>query len=510
MNHQTPSAQTAAAHVDVLIIGAGISGIGMAVHLKEKCPDRSFMMIERRSEIGGTWNLFNYPGIRSDSDMHTLGFEFEPWREQKAIADGPSILNYLHQIKDQRGLTDHIRLGHKVVSARWSSSQARWTIKAEVEGQEIATITANFLYMGTGYYDYDEGYDPAFAGRETFGGEIIHPQFWPKDFDYAGKRIVVIGSGATAVTIVPSVADKAAHVTMLQRTPTWYFIRPAKDWLANALRKVMPDSWAYRFIRFKNVRMQQIAFKRARKDPAKVGEFLLNKVRKDLGPAMQEADFTPPYGPWEQRLCLVPDGDMFQAIRDGKADIVTDHIERFTPTGIELKSGRHLDADVIITATGLKLAMAGKVAFSIDGAPVDFTQRFYYKGCMFSDMPNMAIVFGYLNASWTLKVDIVATFVCRVLNHMRATGSEIAVPRLGSDGAVNEEQIFDFSSGYVQRALNILPKQGDRMPWRLNQDYLFDRKVLREERVDDGVLAFEKAHGGVEADTARETAIAAE
>jgi len=506
MKHEKSSDMQAATHLDVLIIGAGISGIGMAVHLKDKCPDRSFAMLERRSDIGGTWDLFNYPGIRSDSDMHTLGFEFEPWREQKAIADGPSILNYLRRIKDDRGLTDHIRLGHKVLSASWSSSAARWTIEAEVEGQGICHLTANYLFMGTGYYDYDQGYDPAFAGREVFGGEIIHPQFWPKDFNHAGKRIVVIGSGATAVTIVPSVADKAAHVTMLQRTPTWYFSRPAKDWLANSLRAIMPDEWAYRFIRFKNVRMQQIAFKRARSDPKKVGDYLLKRIRKILGPTMHEPDFQPPYGPWEQRLCLVPDGDMFNAIREGRADIVTDHIERFTPTGIKLLSGRHLDADVIITATGLKLAMAGKVDFAIDGKPVDFTQHFYYKGCMFSDMPNMAIVFGYLNASWTLKVDIVADFVCRTLNHMRATDTSIAVPVLGSDGPVNEEKIFDFSSGYVQRALNILPKQGDRMPWRLNQDYLFDRKVLREDRVDDGVLTFEKAH----AVAAEHSAIAAE
>jgi cation diffusion facilitator CzcD-associated flavoprotein CzcO len=300
--------------------------------------------------------------------------------------------------------------------------------------------------------------------------------------------------------------DRAKHVTMLQRTPTWYWSRPAKDWLANSLRAIMPDEWAYRIIRFKNVRMQQISFNRARKDPKKVGDYLLKRIRKIMGSKMHEPDFQPPYGPWEQRLCLVPDGDMFKAIRDGKADIVTDHIDHFTPTGIQLKSGKHLDADVIVTATGLKLAMAGKVDFSVDGQPLDFTQHFYYKGCMFSDVPNMAIVFGYLNASWTLKVDIVADFVCRTLNHMQATNSDIAVPVLGSDGAVNEEQIFDFSSGYVQRALDILPKQGDRMPWRLNQDYLFDRKVLREEAVDDGVLAFRKAAVQVE----EPTAIAAE
>ena len=291
MKHEKPSDLKAASHVDVLIIGAGISCIGMAVHLKEKCPGRTFAILERRSDIGGTWNLFQYPGIRSDSDMHTLGFEFEPWREQKAIADGPSILSYLKRIKDERGLNDHIRLGHKVLSASWSSSEARWTIAAEVEGEGVQHLTCSYLFMGTGYYDYDQGYDPEFAGRESFGGQIIHPQFWPKDFDYAGKRIVVIGSGATAVTIVPSMTDRAKHVTMLQRTPTSYWSRPAKDWLANSLRAIMPDEWAYRIIRFKNVRMQQIAFRRARENPKKVGDYLLKRIRKIMGSKMHEPDF---------------------------------------------------------------------------------------------------------------------------------------------------------------------------------------------------------------------------
>jgi len=490
----------------VLIVGAGISGIGMAAHMKMLCPDRSFTIIERRAQVGGTWDPFRYPGVRSDSDMHTLGFIFEPWKHEKSIADGPAILDYLNRIVDERDIRRHIRFDSKVVSADFDSEAAHWVVTLEGNDGQRSRITAGWMYLGSGYYDYDKPYEAQFEGREDFKGEIIHPQFWPENLDYTGKRVVVIGSGATAVTIVPSMADKAAHVTMLQRTPTWYWSRPAKDWLANSLRAIMPDEWAYRIIRFKNVRMQQISFNRARKDPKKVGDYLLKRIRKIMGSKMHEPDFQPPYGPWEQRLCLVPDGDMFKAIRDGKADIVTDHIDHFTPTGIQLKSGKHLDADVIVTATGLKLAMAGKVDFSVDGQPLDFTQHFYYKGCMFSDVPNMAIVFGYLNASWTLKVDIVADFVCRTLNHMQATNSDIAVPVLGSDGAVNEEQIFDFSSGYVQRALDILPKQGDRMPWRLNQDYLFDRKVLREEAVDDGVLAFRKAAVQVE----EPTAIAAE
>ena len=474
--------------VDVLIVGAGISGIGMAVHLRGKCPGKSFALMDRRDEIGGTWNLFQYPGIRSDSDMHTLGFKFEPWTEQKAIADGPSIMNYLHRIKAKHDLEKHIHLGHKVLSASWSSKDGRWTVTAEKSDGSHAIIHANFLYMGSGYYDYDEGYDAKIEGIETFKGNVVHPQFWPKDLDYTGKKIVVIGSGATAVTIVPVMAQKAAHVTMLQRTPTWYFARDARDHLANFLRKIMPEQWAYNIIRRKNVFMQDLVYRTARENPEKFIEKLEKPLKKELGDKYNKEDYTPPYGPWEQRLCLVPDSDLFKAIRAGTAEVRTGHIDSVTADGITLKSGEKLDADIIVTATGLKLAVAGKVAFEVDGKPINFHDHFYYKGCMFSDIPNMAIVFGYLNASWTLKADIVSEYICRLLNHMDATNTRIANPVLSGD--VEEDELFDFSSGYIQRSIDELPRNSTKMPWKLNQNYLFDKKVLLKEPVDDGVIKF--------------------
>jgi monooxygenase len=481
---------------DVLIVGAGISGIGMAVHLQQHCPGKSFALIERRANLGGTWDLFRYPGIRSDSDMHTLGFIFEPWREQKAIADGPSILKYLNKITDDRGLRQHIKFNRKVVSADWDSPTARWTVTLEDETGKRTATTARFLYMGSGYYDYDQGYNPDFPGRDDFAGQIVHPQFWPRDMDYTGKRVVVIGSGATAVTLVPSLTEKgdgkgAAHVTMLQRTPTWYFIRPAEDKLANFLRKVLPEQWAYRFTRFKNVRMQDFAFKRARSKPEKVKEFLTNKIKQDLGDKFDATAFTPPYNPWDQRLCLVPDSDFFIALREGKADVVTDHIEKFDATGIKLKSGQHLDADIIITATGLKLAVAGKVAFTVDGQAVTWHDHFYYKGCMFSDIPNLAVVFGYLNASWTLKADIVSAYVCRLLNEMDSKRADYAVA--SPSEPLEQEELFDFSSGYIQRSINSLPRNSVTAPWKLNQNYLKDRVIMLEDIVDDGVIAFKRA-----------------
>ncbi len=474
--------------VDVLIVGAGISGIGMAVHLRDKCPGKSFALVERREDIGGTWDLFQYPGIRSDSDMHTLGFTFEPWTEQKAIADGPSIIKYLHRIKDKHDLEKHIRFGHKVLSASWSSEDARWTVTAEKSDGSIAQIHANFLYMGAGYYDYDNPYDAQIEGLSNFKGDVVHPQFWPKDYDYNGKKVVIIGSGATAVTIVPVMAEKAEHVTMLQRTPTWYAARPAKDWMANTLRKIMPEMWAYKIIRKKNVWMQDLTFRMARDKPHKVIKKLEKPLKKDLGDKYNKADYTPPYGPWEQRLCLVPDSDMFKAIASGKAALKTGHIDTVTESGIKLKSGETLDADVIVTATGLKLAVAGKVQFEVDGKPVNWPDHYYYKGCMFSDIPNLSIVFGYLNASWTLKADIVSEYTCRLLNHMDATATRIANPVL--DKELEQEELFDFSSGYIQRSINELPRNSTAMPWKLNQDYLYDKKILQDEPVDDGTLQF--------------------
>ncbi|MGB3846326.1 MAG: NAD(P)/FAD-dependent oxidoreductase [Sphingopyxis sp.] len=491
---RTGSNAAAPVDQDVLIVGAGISGIGMAVHLQMNCPDRSFGIAERRADLGGTWDLFRYPGIRSDSDMHTLGFVFEPWKHEKSIADGPAILDYLNRIVDERGIRERIRFDRKVVGADWDSADARWTVTMEDSQGTQSTTTARWLYLGAGYYDYDEPFDANFAGRADFQGQVLHPQFWPKDLDYKGKKVVVIGSGATAVTIVPSMAKEAGHVTMLQRTPTWYAIRPAKDGFANFLRKILPEELAYKITRFKNVKLQDIVFKKARDKPQKVKDFLTKKVKAALGDRYDEKAFTPPYNPWEQRLCLVPDADFFEAMKADKASVVTDHIERFDATGIQLKSGQHLDADIIVTATGLKLAVAGKIPVRVDGDPVDWSEHFYYKACMFSNVPNFSAVFGYLNASWTLRADIVSEYVCRVLNHMRATGTEIALPLLEDPSTLTEENIFDFSSGYIQRSLHIMPKSAVALPWRLSQNYIQDRIDMRTGAIDDGVLAFGKPH----------------
>ena len=480
---------------DVLIVGAGISGIGMAAHMEMMCPGRSYAIVERRENLGGTWDLFQYPGIRSDSDMHTLGFVFEPWRHEKSIADAPAIIDYLNTIVDERDIRKHIRYGHKVISSDWNSDEARWHVTMELDDGSTTHLTANFLYLGSGYYDYDEAYNPGFD-TGAFNGQVIHPQFWPEDLDYAGKKVLVIGSGATAVTIVPSLtkgAQGAAHVTMLQRTPTWMFARPAKDGIANFLRKVLPEKLAYKITRFKNIRMQDFAFKMARKKPEKVKASLKKAIQKTLGDKYDDPTFTPPYDPWDQRLCLVPDDDLFEAMNAGKASIVTGHIEQFTSKGVKLTSGEEVEADIIVTATGLKMAIAGKIAVSQDGEPVNFAERFYYKGCMFSNLPNLAVVFGYLNASWTLRADINSDYICRVLNHMQATGTDVATPEMAEDHGLEEDDIFDFSSGYIQRALDIMPKSAVNYPWRLNQEYVSDRKIMAEGPIADSILAFERA-----------------
>lgn len=479
---------------DVLIVGAGISGIGMAAHMGMKAPQHSYCIVERRDNLGGTWDLFRYPGIRSDSDMHTLGFDFEPWRHEKSIADAPAILEYLDRIVDERGIRQHIRFGHKVIAADFHHDDARWHVELEKADGTRTRMTANFIYLGAGYYDYDEAYDPGFDFGE-FEGQVIHPQFWPEDLEYAGKRVVVIGSGATAVTIVPSMAREAAHVTMLQRTPTWMFSRPAKDALANFLRKILPEKLAYRLTRFKNIKMQDFSFKLARDNPQKVKDALYKKIEEALGPDYDKATFTPPYNPWEQRLCLVPDQDLFTAMKAGRADVVTGQIARFEKGGVMLTDGQFIPADIVVTATGLKLAVAGKIAISVDGDPVAFNQRFYYKGCMFSNLPNLAVVFGYLNASWTLRADINADYVCRVLQHMRKTGATIATPVLTPEGeaAIIEDDVFDFSSGYIQRGKHIMPRNSVSYPWRLNQEYVVDRKRLRDDPLTDGILTFTTA-----------------
>lgn len=485
------------ADVDVLIVGAGISGISMAAQMTMYCPQRSFAVVERRDNPGGTWDLFKYPGIRSDSDMHSFGFRFEPWIHEQSIADGQNILEYLDRVIDRYGIRPHMQFGQKVLSADWNSSEARWHVEMEDAAGRRTRRTASFLYLGSGYYDYDDPHDPAFAGREDFRGTIIHPQFWPDDLDYKSKRVVIVGSGATAVTILPAMAKDAAHVTMLQRTPTWMGARPQKDVIANALRKILPEKLAYRITRFKNIRMHQFIFKRARAKPHKVARFLTRKAKKALGPAWSEKDFVPPYNPWEQRLCLVPDGDLFETVKSGRASVVTDRIARFDETGLVLESGRHLDADIVVTATGLRLTLGGKIAVTLDGKPVDWSQRWFYRGCMFSNVPNLAVVFGYLNAAWTLRADNTARFVCDVLNRMTELDADIACPVLAEDHELTEDNPYAFSSGYLERARHLMPKSSLALPWRHNMDYLADVKDFRERPVDDGVLRFEKVRGAV-------------
>lgn len=500
MNAQTPIVRQDETILDMIIVGAGISGIGMAVHLTRECPGKSFAILDRREQIGGTWDLFRYPGIRSDSDMHTLGFSFAPWKHEKAIADGPSILEYLNQIADEHDLRGKMHFGEKVISADWDSADACWTVTTEADDGTRTRRHGRFLFLGSGYYDYDTPYDAQFKGREKFKGTIIHPQFWPQDLDYSGKKVVVIGSGATAVTIVPAMAaGGAGHVTMLQRTPTWMISRPAKDKIANTLRKVLPEKAAYALTRSKNIFMQDLMFKRARNAPDKVKAYLEGQLRENLGANYRAEDFTPPYDPWDQRLCLVPDADFFDAINAGRASVVTDQIDSFDATGIKLKSGEHLDADIIVTATGLQMSFAGKIAVTVDGAAVDFSQHYFYRNCMFSNVPNLAGVFGYLNASWTLRVDIVAEYITRLLRQMDAFGAVAATPALAAGAEPAEDDIFDFSSGYIQRGKHLMPRNAAALPWRLNQEYRKDRQDMRQAPIDDGVLQFQRARERVPA-----------
>ncbi len=478
--------------VDVLIVGAGLSGIGAAAHLTMQCPNKSYAIVEQRADMGGTWDLFRYPGIRSDSDMHTLGYRFKPWLHEKTIADGPAIHEYVHETAAEYKINQHIHFGHRVMSANWSSPDARWHITAQaVDGGEERHFAARFLFMCAGYYDYDQGYTPEFPGSADFGGQVVHPQHWPVNLDYTGKRITVIGSGATAVTIVPVMAQKGAKVTMLQRSPTYMVSRPARDKFANNLRKLLPEKLAYAITRWRNINMQRFTYWYARKNPAKMGTKLIDMARSEL-PASVDVDthFTPTYGPWEQRLCLIPDSDMFKAISGGKAEVVTDHIDHFTQTGIQLKSGKHLDADIIITATGLNLVTLGKTALSVDGVPVNLGNHVNYKGVMFNDIPNLASVFGYINASWTLKTDIVADYVCRLLQTMDKKGAVVANPHLDDPDMPRLPFVNDFSSGYFARSFDKLPKNGDRHPWRVLQDYTAEKKILTQDPVDDGVMVF--------------------
>ena len=491
----------------MIVIGAGISGIGQAYHLQTEAPDRTYLILEGRTDIGGTWDLFRYPGIRSDSDMHTLGYEFKPWNAEKAIADGPSIMAYLRETIAENGIDRHIRFDHLVRHAAWSSETATWTVDVELATTgEHLTYTCNFLSMCSGYYSYRHGHTPHFEGRDRFQGRIVHPQQWPDDLDDAGKRVVVIGSGATAMTLVPAMAARAAHVTMLQRSPTYVAAGPDVDLIANGLRKVLPDSVAYGVTRWKNTKLQQFMYKRMRANPDKAKSLLVGRVRKALGPDYDvDTHFTPSYAPWDQRLCLVPNGDLFEAINAGTASVVTDTIVRFDETGIELESGEHLDADIIVTATGLEMVTLGEVDFVVDGEPIDFAQTWSYKGFAYSDVPNLASTFGYVNASWTLRADLIATYTCRLLNHMTETNTTICTPRLRpSDASMVARPMLDhLTSGYVLRAAERFPKQGDREPWINPQDYAKDRKMFRKEPVDDGVMAFSTVRPSVQVDEGR-------
>ncbi len=482
-----------AEHLDVIIVGAGLSGIGAAVHLKRDCPSKTFTILEARDVIGGTWDLFRYPGIRSDSDMFTLGYAFKPWRDEKAIADGPSILAYVKETATENGLEAAIRFRHRVVSASWSTPDARWTIEIDVtdgESTSRKTMTCGFFYVCAGYYDYAGGYTPSFPGCDRFEGKVVHPQNWTKDIEYQGKRVIVIGSGATAVTLVPELAKKASHVTMLQRSPTYVFSRPAEDKVANWMRDRMPAHLAYGITRWKNVALGMLLYQMSRRRPDKVKAWLRSMTKSSVGDAVDvDKHFNPRYNPWDQRMCLIPDGDLWDVLKDGRASIVTDTIETFTEKGIKLTSGEELEADLIVTATGLKLQFLGAAKVFVDGKLVDTSSTMNYKGSMFSDIPNMVCTFGYTNASWTLKADLVANFVCRLLNFMDKRSYRQAVPRR-MDPKLREEPFVDFSSGYVQRAVSELPKQGSKMPWKLYQNYALDILMLRLAAIDDGTLQF--------------------
>jgi len=488
------AAMTQAEHFDVLIIGAGLSGIAAGYHLQTKCPAKRFVILEGRESIGGTWDLFRYPGVRSDSDMFTLGYSFKPWTEPKAIADGSCILNYVRETAVENGIDKKIRFRHRVKRSSWSTKDACWTVEAEratANGlTEAVTFTCNFLFSCAGYYRYEDGYTPEFKGTADFEGRIFHPQKWPDDLDYAGKRVVVIGSGATAVTLVPEMARTAAHVTMLQRSPTYVVSRPAQDALANKLRRNLPANLAYHLIRWRNVLLGMYFFQLSRKKPARVKELILKGVRMALGPDYDVAThFTPRYNPWDQRLCLVPDGDLFKAIRENRASVVTKEIDHFAKNGIRLKDGSELQADIIVTATGLVLQILGGMQVSVDGQAIDFAKKLLYKGMMYSDVPNLASAFGYTNASWTLKCDLTCEYVCRLINYMDRHNYRQCMPH-NDDPAIEALPHLEFTSGYVQRSIAKLPKQGSRRPWRLYQNYALDIVSLRFGKVDDGVMQY--------------------
>jgi monooxygenase len=475
---------------DVLIIGAGISGIGAAYHLQQRCPDRSYAIIEARDAIGGTWDLFRYPGIRSDSDMYTFGYAFRPWTDGQVFADGPSIRQYVTDTAEQSGITENIRFGERLISASFDSVSARWTVEIERgEARERVQYRCRFFMACTGYYRYDRGYQPDFEGIDRFKGEVIHPQHWPEEHDYTGKRVVVIGSGATAVTLVPAMAEKAAHVTMLQRSPTYIAARPSRDDFADFARKILPGKIAYSLTRLKNVLFSIFFYGLSQRFPNYVKNGILKTLRETFGDQIDvDKHFTPSYNPWDQRFCLAPDGDFFEVLKSGEASIATDDIECFTETGIRLKSGEELPADLVIPATGLEMQLIGGAELSVDGVPVEANKHLTYRGMMLGGVPNFAIAFGYTNASWTLKIDLTCERVCRMLNHMRRDDYDICVPEVPGD--VEAMPLLSFSSGYVQRALSGLPQQGSKPPWRTYQNYFQDMMAIRFGRLDDGHMRF--------------------
>ena len=500
MYRQTGYKKNMEKQIDILIVGAGISGLGVAAHLSKKCPNRKFEIIERRESFGGTWDFFKYPGIRSDSDMSTFGYSFKPWQKANVLADGASIKGYLSEVIEEYKLKEKIKFQHRVLAANYDSVQKKWIVEIEDANQKKQTWVANFVLGCTGYYNYDQGFQPDFPNQEAFKGQIIHPQFWPENLDYAGKKVVIIGSGATAITLVPAmVKGGAGHVTMLQRSPTYIASVPSIDFVYEKMRKVLPEDLAYKLTRARNIGMQRGIYALAQKQPKILRKLLLKSVEMQLKGKVDMKHFTPTYSPWDQRLCVVPDGDLFKILRSGKASIATDQIDKFTETGIQLKSGEHLDADIVVSATGLEIQILGGIKATIDGKPMNTSQHMLYKGVMVSDVPNMAMIIGYINASWTLKVDIAADYICRLLNYMDKKGFDAVIPEGDASELMEDTVMGSLSSGYIARAADVMPKQGKNAPWSVTNNYLADRKELKQAKFEDSVLKFEKR----DADAAR-------
>ena len=485
--------------IDILIVGAGISGIGVAAHLSKNSPQRSFEIIERRESFGGTWDLFKYPGIRSDSDMSTFGFNFKPWQSSKVLADGASIKGYVAEVLEEFKLKEKIRFNHRVRTANYDSSIKKWIVEVEDSSGKLNTWQANFVIGCTGYYNYDQGYQPDFPNKEAFKGQFINPQFWPENLDYTGKKVLIIGSGATAITLVPAmVKGGAGHVTMLQRSPTYIATVPCVDFVYEKMRKILPEDVAYKLTRARNIGMQRGIYALAQKQPNILRKLLLKSIEIQLKGKVDLKHFTPSYNPWDQRLCVVPDGDLFKILRTGKASVETDHIEKITETGVQLKSGKHLDADIIVSATGLEIQILGGIKATIDGKPMNTSQHMLYKGVMVSDVPNMAMIIGYINASWTLKVDIAAEYISRLVNYMDQKGFDEVIPKGDATELLEDTVMGSLSSGYIARAADVMPKQGKHAPWKVTNNYLADRKELKNAKFDDSVLKFHKREAQTE------------